>query len=606
MFAGRPRRALSLPQILLFILAGTIILSVLFFTFWQRLNRKVEDILKQQFNQQQLELARKIADNVEAYFDYLESELLAYPWRFRLIPPDSPGFNQYMQGRYEDLQRLGILEIRWYDQAGRLHKYWRPQEPASPAKTVDSLPPEVTAWLQNPQSKGRLFLREVHRASRPPWEGRMVMPFFTGLYASPEAAAPDGVLELLIDPIFIANKVTAGVRSGTTGYPWIIDQNGVFLAHYEKEFVGENAIEVRKKRGPSIEFKGLQELQDKILKGEEGAGSYVSGWHRQRLGETPKLAAYTPIHFNKGLIRNVTDVEDPAHNLWGVAVVAPVAEVAGQVSGINRQELFLVGIFFGAVILGTLALITLALSWNKILTREVNLMTEELLKSQERLMHSERFAAIGEAAAYVSHEIKNPLMVIGGLARQVENKEDEPSLRDKLHIIQTEVQRLENFLGDLRDFTRPPSPVMQKININDVIHEVDHLMEDEAANREITLVERLDAHLPVLSADPNQMKQVILNLVKNAFEALDAGGQITMSSGARDNQVWFSVQDTGEGMSPEVLDKIFHPFFTTKKKGTGLGLAVTHKIVTDHHGTVDVESVEKEGTTVRVNLPRAV
>ena len=219
MFAGRPRRALSLPQILLFILAGTIILSVLFFTFWQRLNRKVEDILKQQFNQQQLELARKIADNVEAYFDYLESELLAYPWRFRLIPPDSPGFNQYMQVRFEDLRRLGILEIRWYDQAGRLHKYWRPQEPASPAKTVDSLPPEVTAWLQNPQSKGRLFLGEVHRASRPPWEGRMVMPFFTGLYASPEATAPEGVLELLIDPIFIANKVTAGVAPAPPATP---------------------------------------------------------------------------------------------------------------------------------------------------------------------------------------------------------------------------------------------------------------------------------------------------------------------------------------------------------------------------------------------------
>ena len=282
-----------------------------------------------------------------------------------------------------------------------------------------------------------------------------------------------------------------------------------------------------------------------------------------------------------------------------------MAEVAGQVSGITRQELFLVGIFFGAVILGTLVLITLALSWNKILTREVKLMTEELLKSQERLMHSERFAAIGEAAAYVSHEIKNPLMVIGGLARQVENKEDEPALRDKLHIIQTEVQRLENFLGDLRDFTRPPTPVMQRININEVIHEVDHLMEDEAANREITLLERLDPHLPVLSADPNQMKQVILNLVKNAFEALDAGGQITMSSGARDNQVWFSVQDTGEGMPPEVLEKIFHPFFTTKNKGTGLGLAVIHKIVTDHHGTVDVESVAKEGTTITVNLPRA-
>jgi signal transduction histidine kinase len=600
---GRPRGALSLPQILFFILAGTIILSILFFTFWQRLNRKVEDILKEQFNQQQLELARKIADNVEAYFDYLESELLAYPWRFRLIPPDSPGFTEYMKVRFGDLQRLGILEIRWYGQNGRLHKYWRPQEPVSPSKTADGLPAAVLTWLNNPQSKGRLYLGEVYRATQPPWQGRLVMPFYTGLYASPEASAAEGVLELLIDPIFIADKVTAGVRSGGTGYPWIIDQNGVFLAHYEKEFVGQDAIEVRKKRGPHITFRGLEELQEKILKGEEGTGCYVSGWHRQRLGETPKLAAFTPIRFNKGLIRTVTDVEDPTHNLWGVAVVAPVAEVSGTVGEVMYQELFLVALFFLAVILGTIALIVVALSWNKILAREVKLKTEELLESQGRLVRSERFAAIGEAAAYVSHEIKNPLMVIGGLARQVENKEGEPSLREKLHIIQTEVQRLENFLGDLRDFTRPPTPVMQKININEVIHEVDTLMEEEANIRDVTLVEHLDLQLPQLMADPNQMKQVLLNLIKNAFEALDSGGQVILKSGAADNQVWFSVQDTGGGMSPEVLERIFNPFFTTKKKGTGLGLAVIHKIITDHHGTVNVQSTPDEGTTITVNLP---
>ena len=600
---SRPRGALSLPKILFFILAGTVILSLLFFTFWQRLNRKVEDTLKKQFNQQQLELARKIADNVEAYFDYLESELLAYPWRFRLIPPDSPGFNAYMQARFQDLQRLGILEIRWYDRNGRLHKYWRPQEPVTPSKTVDNLPAEVLAWVDNPQSKGRLFLSQVRRATEPPWKGRLVMGFFTGLYASPEASAPDGVLELLIDPIFIADKVTAGVRSGTTGYPWIIDQNGVFLAHYEKTFVGEDALEVRLRRNPEIVFRGIKEIHERIYKGEEGMTVYVSGWHRQKIAEMEKLAAFTTIRFNKGLIRGVTDVEDPAHNLWGVALAAPVAEVSGTVGEVMHQELFLVGLFFLAIILGTVSLTAIALNWNKILAREVKLKTEELLESQERLVRSERFAAIGEAAAYVSHEIKNPLMVIGGLARQVENKEGEPTLKEKLHIIQTEVQRLENFLGDLRDFTRPPTPVMQKININEIIHEVDTLMGDEASNRNITLMEHLDPNLPPLQADPNQMKQVLLNLIKNAFEALDSGGRVILQSGAADNQVWFSVQDTGGGMSPEVLEKIFNPFFTAKKKGTGLGLAVIHKIVTDHHGTVDVESVPDQGTTIRVNLP---
>jgi two-component system, NtrC family, sensor histidine kinase HydH len=600
---GRQRGALSLPIILFFILAGTIVLSLLFYTYWQRLNRKVEATLRDQFNQQQLQLARKIADNVEAYFDFLESDLLAYPWRFQLVAPDSPGFDKYMQARFKDLQRLGILEIRWYDQAGRLQKSWRSPADAGIPATGISLPRPMLAWVRNPQSRGRLFLGMVHKATEPPWQGRLVMPFLTGIYASPEVQVPYAVLELVIDPLYIAGKVTAGVRSGTTGYPWIIDQDGIFLAHYEKSFVGQDAMEVRRKRNPNIIFRGIKEIHGEIYEGKEGMTVYISGWHRHKIAEMEKLAAFTTIRFNKGLIRGVTDVEDPDRNLWGVALAAPVAEVSGTFGEVMYQELFLVGLFFLAIIIGAASLITIALSWNKSLAREVNLKTEELLASHERLVRSERFAAIGEAAAYVSHEIKNPLMVIGGLARQVENKEGEPSLKEKLHIIQSEVQRLETFLGDLRDFTRPATPVMQKMNINEVIHDVDVLMKEEAKNRDINLVEQLDPQLPTLTADPNQMRQVVLNLVKNAFEAMDAGGRVVLASGAEDNQVWFSVEDTGGGMPPEVLEKIFNPFFTTKKKGTGLGLAVINKIVADHHGSVSVQSLPGQGTTFRINLP---
>ncbi len=600
---GRPRGALSLPIILTVILAGTIILSLLFFTYWQRLNRKVEDTLRSQFNQQQLQLARKIADNVEAYFDFLESDLLAYPWRFQHISPNSPGFDKYMQARFQDLHRLGILEIRWYDQNGKLQKSWRSEDDAGPTETGVSLPAPLLAWARNPQSRGRLYLGMVHRTTEPPWQGRLVMPFLTGIYASPEAPAPYAVMELVINPLYIAGKVTAGVRSGTTGYPWIIDQDGIFLAHNEESFVGEDAMEVRSKRNPNIVFRGIKEIHEQIYTGQESMTVYVSGWHRHKIAEMEKLAAFTTIRFDKGLIRGITDVEDPARNLWGVAVAAPVAEVSGSVGEVMHQELFLVGLFFLAIIIGASSLIAVALSWNKSLAREVNLKTVELLASHERLVRSERFAAIGEAAAYVSHEIKNPLMVIGGLARQVENKENEPSLKEKLHIIQSEVQRLENFLGDLRDFTRPATPVMQETNINEVIHDVDTLMKEEAKNRGINLVEQLDPKLPALTADPNQMKQVVLNLVKNAFEAMDSGGRVVLASGAEDNQVWFSVEDTGGGMPPEVLDKIFNPFFTTKKKGTGLGLAVIHKIIADHHGSVSVQSLPDQGTTFRINLP---
>ncbi len=269
-----------------------------------------------------------------------------------------------------------------------------------------------------------------------------------------------------------------------------------------------------------------------------------------------------------------------------------------------HQELFLVGIFFLVAFLASGGLICVALIWNKMLSRQVELKTKELLESQERLVRSERFAAVGEAAAYVSHEIKNPLMVVGGLARQVERRvPDDPACQEKLQIIQNEVRRLENFLGDLRDFTRPALPVKQSLHLNQVIREVQALMELELQEKQVTLVSKLSPQLPELVADANQLKQILVNLFKNALEAMDGEGQITVASGAKDGQVWFSVQDTGAGMTPEVLGKIFNPFFTTKEKGTGLGLSVTHKIITDHHGTITVESAPGRGTQFTVWLP---
>jgi signal transduction histidine kinase len=252
----------------------------------------------------------------------------------------------------------------------------------------------------------------------------------------------------------------------------------------------------------------------------------------------------------------------------------------------------------GAVLIG------MAMTWNRALSREVKLKTDELLASQERLVRSERFAAVGEAAAYVSHEIKNPLMVIGGLARQIGRRlAEDPGCQEKLHIIQNEVRRLENFLGELRDFTRPALPVIKSVDLNRVIQDVQTMMETEARERHIKLHCHLDPYLPVVEADANQMKQVLLNFVKNALEATDSGGEVILRSGSEDQQVWFTVQDTGAGMSPDTLEKIFNPFFTTKDRGSGLGLSVINKIISDHHGTVAVASRPGEGSSFTVKIP---
>jgi signal transduction histidine kinase len=603
MKSSRSRGALSLPLIILIILAGALLLSVLFYSYWQKLNHKVEATLKDQFNQQQLMLARKIADNVESYFDFLENALLGYAGLFQTASPDDLTIEASLAERFARHKRFGLLEVTRYNAAGVGVQVFSTSPTPIQASSL-TLPAPYLKWAHDPQQRGRLFLTKTFDYPEAPWKGRRVMRFITPLYWGKKLQFA-GVLELLIDPFFICGKVTAGVRSGQTGYVWIIDQNEIMLAHYEKDFVGHEAIQIRIARNPKIVFRGLLELHAHLLAGQEGVTEYDSGWHRQKLGQMPKLAAYIPIKFDKGLITGVTEVEDPAHNLWGVCVVAPVEEVAGQVTGVMHQELFLVGLFFVVVLGASGGLIGTALFWNRTLTRQVELKTRELLESQERLVHSERFAAVGEAAAYVSHEIKNPLMVIGGLASQVERRlAEDPPAQEKLQIIQREVKRLESFLGDLRDFLRPAPPCKREIDLNRVIQDVQGLMADAAREKRINLEDRLEPRLPKIEADPNQLEQVLVNLVNNALEATAENGRIVLCSGCRDEQVWFSVHDTGKGMPAEVLEKIFHPFFTTKDKGTGLGLAVIHKIITDHHGTVTVESAAGEGSTFTVRLPQ--
>ncbi|MBM4299988.1 MAG: GHKL domain-containing protein [Deltaproteobacteria bacterium] len=603
MLAGRSRGSFRLSLTIVIIVTGASLLSILFYTFWQRLNHQVEVILKEQFNQQQLMLARKIADNVESYFDFLENALLGYAGLFQTTPPDERTIDTSLEERFARHQRFGLLEINRYDAEGAGVQSFSISPNPPPAGSL-ALPAGFLKWAQDPEHRGRLLLSKTFDYPGPPWKGRRVMRFITPLYwgTTPNFA---GVLEFLIDPLFICAKVTADVRSGQTGYAWIIDQNLIMLAHYEKDFVGHEAMQIRIARNPQIVFRGLRELHANLLAGREGVTEYDSGWHRQKLGRMPKLAAYTPIRFDKGLITGVIEVEDPAHNLWGVCVLAPVEEVYGSVAQVLHQELFLVGLFFLVVLGASGALIGTALFWNKSLTRQVKLKTEELMESQERLLHSERFAAVGEAAAYVSHEIKNPLMVIGGMANQVERRlTEDPAAQEKLRIIQNEVQRLESFLGELRDFLRPAPPSRKTIDLNQVIKDVEALMGDFIQEKGILLEERLEPNLPPVEADPNQIEQVLLNLLKNALEATESKGKILLSSGTRDGQVWFAVQDTGKGMGEDVLEKIFHPFFTTKHKGTGLGLAVINKIITDHHGTITVDSVAGSGSTFTVRLPK--
>jgi PAS domain S-box-containing protein len=223
---------------------------------------------------------------------------------------------------------------------------------------------------------------------------------------------------------------------------------------------------------------------------------------------------------------------------------------------------------------------------------------------EEELLRSERLAALGNMASHISHEIKNPLMLIGGFARQVLRDEalSQPD-RDKLQIIVNEVKRLEDFLVEVGGYAKLSEPNLEPGDVNALIRDLGQLLEPSLRENSITLRLDLDPNLPAIDLDPVRMRQALLNIAKNGIEAMTGGGALSISTRQEAGRVEVAIADTGEGIPPEVLEKIFQPFYSTKPKGSGLGLAITQKIIGAHHGKIAIASEAGKGTRVVFSLP---
>jgi len=236
--------------------------------------------------------------------------------------------------------------------------------------------------------------------------------------------------------------------------------------------------------------------------------------------------------------------------------------------------------------------------------RELARAHRELQENQERLMSAERLAAVGEMAARIIHEIKTPLVSIGGFARLI-HKTLPPSDTnlEYLTIIAEEVSRLERVIENLLVLAKPGRPDVQPDNINEMVEKTLLLISEKAEGAHIQINMSLDFNMPTIGFDRNQLRQVLLNLLQNAIHAMPDGGILNVTTRQKEAFVQVVVQDTGVGIPDEHLDKLFVPFFTTKPSGAGLGLSITHKILENHNGFIEVTSQKNVGTTFVVNLP---
>ncbi len=240
----------------------------------------------------------------------------------------------------------------------------------------------------------------------------------------------------------------------------------------------------------------------------------------------------------------------------------------------------------------------------QITSDELARVNRELQDSFEQIKRADRLSAIGQLSASLAHEIRNPLASIDGAANLIESPQTSEEMRKgSLAVIHKEIQRLNRLLTNLLDFARPRKPEFQAVDPARLIDSIIGLAGHSAEQKGITIRKDVPASVPPFECDPEQMKQVILNLTINAVQAMPGPGEIVLSAHQRDSSVVIAVRDQGSGVDEENLDKIFNPFFTTKDTGTGLGLSVVYQIVTQHGGVVTPERNPAGGMTFSVVIP---
>jgi PAS domain S-box-containing protein len=246
---------------------------------------------------------------------------------------------------------------------------------------------------------------------------------------------------------------------------------------------------------------------------------------------------------------------------------------------------------------------------------------------EQRLRRADRLAAVGRMAAMVAHEIKNPLVALKTFVDMVPRRAKDPAFIARFQdIVPKEVDRVNAIMEELLELSRPPRISPRPLHVHEVIARCVALYEQQAAERGIRIVQELTPGLAHVRADPEYLARAVGNLAINAIQAMTAGGRLTIRTGrgvpwqstlgemtahvdlgaAADTTqefVFIQLADTGTGMTPEQLDSLFTPFFTTKEKGTGLGLALTHKIIEEHQGHLHVESQFGSGSTFTILLP---
>jgi PAS domain S-box-containing protein len=358
----------------------TLLLSTVLVLGWMSF-RKIKEIVTEDFNQQQLVLARHAARQIENSLNALKRELLLLSLSPSIQYSESLWMRSRMEITFSSIKHSGTQEIRFTENdMQKTYHVWENQKCSSEKPHTEDI--YYLEWARKEENKGKILFTNAipvplyDQYQKPVM--KMVIPVWQVSIDESHPVALNkftGVLVFIVNANKLIENVIKEIRSGKTGYAWVIDSNGTFLYHQEQSFIGQNAFEARKGKKPTISFARINEIQkEKMLKGQEGTSWYISGWHRGIEGEIKKLIAYMPIKL---------DEANPG-NIWSVAVVAPVSEVEGAIHSINVRQFSLQAIIVSVILFGGLFINFILLTWSNTLGQEVTKKTIELKKSEQR------------------------------------------------------------------------------------------------------------------------------------------------------------------------------------------------------------------------------
>ncbi len=549
------KRTVMIIGIFVVIVAALITLSI-------ALQRTVQMEMAEQFNNQQLLLVNAEAKNIKDYLNNTQDELY-HITQFASLLRDRKELDYKLLTDVLFMDAASVKKrIEFLDVRGRI-VYTRGNVHAVGLDEKSVVEVEWAKWL----CPGNARIQQ---------DGGLVS-ILTPICRQDSLI---GMAVITMDIQDIAKLFLSSIKSDTRGHAWMIDDKGNLLYHPgQPTMVGRN---LHKTDASCFACHKNFDVEQKIISGRvdfctgEQCGRYVSPTGEDRI-----------------LAFSVVLVGDAR---WIVAVSAPYSEVTLSIKRSMKIYVWIIILIFVMTVSVSAWLIVINRRWEKAEERERH-------EKELEMIRSEKLAAFERLTSGITSEIGNPLTSVFSFIDVLMDREDDEFKRETLETIFFHMNRISEILKQLSGFSKMTPLELRPCKVNNLIEDSLSLLQYDKRVQDITIIRDLQADMPAIATDGNQISQAFVNIVLNAADSMQNGGTLTIRSRVQDGTIVIEFEDTGVGIAQENLSRIFDPFYSTKEKGTGLGLAVSYSIIKELNGSLTVESELNKGSRFVITLP---